>query len=688
MRRAEGHTEDAQQELAFLASLRRLWQQEQRAVADRFREQRQQLNLKERIERGLALRGLSVEEMDAAPGERLRLWLRTSVVGGLGELRFGPGDPVLLWRESPDEREAVRGVVARRRGDLLGVIVDGDGALWLEEEDGFKLDLADTDTTFKRGFFALRRFEEAARDSDRGRLRAVLFGKRTPQFKTISEPERWHDEHLNDAQRQAVRQAMAAQDVALIHGPPGTGKTRTLVEVIRQAAARGEKVLATAASNAAVDNLAERLVQAGVSVVRLGHPARVSEAVQGCTLDALLEASDLWHLTRRWVDEANTIRRRADTRSTRSNLSFAEQRAERRAAFQEANGLMRDARRNLAGLQNAILDRAQVICATAAGADSPLIERRAFALVVVDEATQAPDPMLLVPLSQGERVVLAGDPCQLPPTVISQEAESAGLGTTVFDRLTAQVKTKAKAHNKLHHPQQAEAWALLHCMLEVQHRMHESLMFFPSESKYEGRLIASPEVAQHVLHDLPNIQPDPLRPGPLVLIDTAGKGWHDERLGTQTVKKPGNDFNIDPSIQNPNSAARAAAEVFRLISRGAPPKDIALITPYDAQARALRRLLVDVLPQGLEVGTIDGFQGREKEAIVLDLVRSNDDSEIGFLKDTRRMNVALTRARRQLIVIGDSTTLGQHPYYKQFLDSAELLGAWVSAWSDDAEPIL
>jgi superfamily I DNA and/or RNA helicase len=188
---------------------------------------------------------------------------------------------------------------------------------------------------------------------------------------------------------------------------------------------------------------------------------------------------------------------------------------------------------------------------------------------------------------------------------------------------------------------------------------------------YGGRLVAADTVAGHRLEDL-GVAPDPLRPGPLVFIDTAGTGWNEERDGD------------DPSTSNPAQAERTAAEVRRLLGRGLAPGDAAVITPYHAQARLLRELLAPAVQAGLEVGTVDGFQGREKEAIVVDLVRSNDAGEIGFLADRRRMNVALTRARRFLLVVGDSATLGGDPYYRLFLDAAQ--AAWVSAWSDDAPP--
>lgn len=204
--------------------------------------------------------------------------------------------------------------------------------------------------------------------------------------------------------------------------------------------------------------------------------------------------------------------------------------------------------------------------------------------------------------------------------------------------------------------------------------MHATIMGFPSRMHYEGRLEASPAVAAHLLEDL-GAREDPLREGPLVFLDTAGTGWGETREGD------------DPSTSNPAQADRVVLEVRRLLSRGVAPADAAVITPYDAQARRLREALGPELAQGLEVGTVDGFQGREKEAIVVDLVRSNDEGAVGFLGDTRRMNVALTRARRFLLVVGDSGTLGQHAYYAEFMEEVNASGAWVSAYADECPPL-
>jgi superfamily I DNA and/or RNA helicase len=223
-------------------------------------------------------------------------------------------------------------------------------------------------------------------------------------------------------------------------------------------------------------------------------------------------------------------------------------------------------------------------------------------------------------------------------------------------------------------------------MLVRQHRMHEDIMRFPSEETYGGRLVAAPAVAGHVLEDL-GAAPDPLRPKPIWLVDTAGKDWSERRGGVDPGDERDDDEPIDPSTWNPGHAERTAAEVRRLLSRGVAARAISVIAPYDAQVRRLRALLAAERAAGVEIATIDSFQGRENEAVVLDLVRSNERGELGFLGDLRRMNVALTRARRALVIVADSATIGAHPYYGALLASLDARDAHGSAWSDDAPPV-
>lgn len=612
-----------------------LWIQERAFERAREAEERAATSVRDRVDRGKALAGVEIDETAAVSGGRVMLWIAvpgTSLAG----FRASQGAPVVLWHEAPDAPTSVRGILGRRKSGRIGVVVDE-----LPDErfftGVFNLDVESPEVTFTRGERALRTLLGTKPASELGRLARALFGDEL-RVEALREQElEFFDESLNEPQRDAVRRALFTEPVALIHGPPGTGKTRTLVEVVRQFVRQGKRVIVTAASNAAVDTLAERLVEAGVELVRIGHPARVAPSVEARTLDSLLEARPDFALARGWIDEANALRRRTFARSDRGSLS----RSERREALNEARRLMSDARNHLRGIEDAIVSKADVVACTAASADSAVLGDRTFDVVIVDEATQSADPITAVTLLRAPRVVLAGDPQQLPPTILDPDAARAGLGVTLLER----------------HATHAS-------LLVVQHRMHERIMRFPSDSKYEGKLVAHDAVAGHALP-----VDDPLRPGPLVFVDTAGKGW-DEEVSAD-----------DTSTRNPAQAARTAAEVRRLLSRGVAPEDVAVITPYYAQVRLLR----DLLPiEELEIDTVDGFQGREKEAVVVDLVRSNERGEIGFLADTRRMNVALTRARRFLLVIGDSATIGGNPYYSDFLEYVETHGAWVSAWSDDA----
>lgn len=638
-----------------LDTLYALWRRERQASRERTVEERRNLTLAERVQRGVAARDLSVVDTDASAGGRVLAWL-IAQRDELDLLRAGIGDPIRLWSAKPpapgekapgpDSPDAIQGIIAKRRAGRLGVVVEAESADVLESGGAFHLDRDDSEVTFDRGDAAIAKFADAKAGTDEARLRDSILGSIPPRF-AERKPVEWKDAALNEPQKEAVAHALSAREVALIHGPPGTGKTRTLVEVVRQAVARGERVLVTAASNAAVDNLSVQLVHAGIAVVRIGHPARVSPEMEARTLDALLEASGAFDNARKWNTEAIDRKRRARMRLDRGQIGYREMKEE----VKEANALHKDARMHLAGIQDAILSGARVICATAAGADSSLMGDMRFDLVVLDEATQAPDPIALVALARGARAVLAGDPCQLPPTVLDLHAAKEGLATTIFERLAASRPDTRR-------------------LLTVQHRMHEAIMAFPSASMYGGKLVAHESVARRRLEDLPGVTADPLRASPWHFLDTSGRGWSEES-GTD-----------DPSTRNPGEAERVADETRRLLSRGVPAADIAIITPYDAQVRLLREQLSSEVAAGVEIGTVDGFQGREREAVIVDLVRSNEEGEIGFLADTRRMNVALTRAKRFLLVIGDGATLAEHAYYKLFLDHAEKSHAWRSAWDE------
>ncbi len=636
-----------------LSRLSRAWSAERDAARARYAEERTNTTLADRVEARIALRGLTLDEALPAPGERLLLWFRPERGTNLRDLRLGPGDPVLLWRVTPDEPGAVHGVLTRRSPDRVGVMVTADARddLW---DAGWRIDREAPEVTFARGRDALQAAAAEPPGSVDWQRLNVLFGVSAPSTKQGPESvTEWFDARLEDDQREAVRRGLG-RDLSLVLGPPGTGKTRTLAELVQQAVARGERVLVTAASHTAVDNLAERLVRAGVRLVRIGHPARVSPEMESHTLDAMLERSDASELARGWIREAEGMKQRLRQREKRKATTWTE----RREVMTEVNGLYASAKRATRDAQRGILDGAAVIAVTAAGSESGQVAGQRFDRVVLDEATQAPDPIALVALQQAPAAVLAGDPHQLPPTVIGEEAERLGLSETFFERLAAG-------------PFAGE----LVTLLRVQHRMHEALMAFPNAATYGGALRASPEVARALLTEVEGVREDPSRAGPFVLLDTVGRGWEEERTGD------------DPSTRNPGNAERVAAEVRRLVSRGVGAADIGVITPYQAQVREIRDRLSELVDAGLEVSSVDGFQGREKLVIVVDLVRSNDEGEIGFLRDVRRMNVALTRAKRWMMVLGDGALMARHRYYKGLLEHAETTDAWLSAWADEGESL-
>ncbi len=650
----------------WLDAVAAAWRAERGAARAKIALERSGRSLAERVGLGIALSHLRVVDEQSAPGDRVRVQVAVPDSIDLDDVRLGPGDPVRLWAgdeasqrtlasgiDPSEEPAAVRGVVERREEQTLWLMLDRA----LDEVDReYALDPEAPEVTFDRGDAAIAAARDARAGTDLARTRDVIAGTKAPRPLA---PITWTpiDAALDEPQRTAIDGALRSGDIALIHGPPGTGKTRTLVEVVRQRIARGERVLCAAPSNTAVDHLGARLAAAGLRIVRLGHPARISPALAALTIDAQVEAAGATDLARDWRDRARMLRKSA----------MGKRGAESRAAWTEARALDRDAYAEIAKTARAIVERADVVLVTLVGAAQSILGDALFDCVVIDEATQAPDPLLLVALAKGKVGVLAGDPQQLGPVIIGGPAVEAVLGTTVFERLTAVTPAP---------------------MLVQQHRMHELIMQFPSRTTYGGRLVAAPEVAAHRLDDL-GVRPDPARPLPLWLLDTAGKDWLEERTDFEPGSSLNNApaFTFDPSTFNSGNAERVVAEARRLLSRGLPPRDLAIIAAYSAQARRLRHLLHAERAAGLEIGTVDGFQGREKEAVIVDLVRSNDHGEIGFLANIRRMNVALTRARRQLLVVADSATLGGHAYYAAFVDYADAIDAHGSAWSDDAEPL-
>ncbi|HEV3383579.1 MAG TPA: AAA domain-containing protein [Gemmata sp.] len=653
------------------AHLSRLLDLEARAEQE---EARSRVQNETGVDDGTTLTALELRDAEFGLGGRLLLTFgRKNRTDPLPPSRLQSGSPVLLNQTNVNRRlPSYRGVVFDRDAVSIGVAIDPpdddlpDDAVW-------RLDLSPDEISRLRQQDALRR--AAAATGDRlADLRAILLGEREPEFveRTDSDGEQLRlseatlnhrgtedtekrtdggqlrlseATQLNEPQSAAVEFALSAKDVAIIHGPPGTGKTTAVVEFIRQAVARGDTVLACAPSNHAVDNLLEKLLNAGELPVRLGHPARVVPALRARALDILAEKHPDARQARKVAKEAFTLFRQAD-KWTRGKPEPGAKAAMRK----EARDLLSESRRLEALAIERVLDESRVVCATLTGLDSQLLGQRRYNLAVLDEACQSTEPAAWVPLLRSEKLVLAGDHCQLPATVISPEAAEQGLAISLMERLIARFGTSISR------------------LLTVQHRMHETIMGFSNAAFYEGLLVAHETVAGHRLCDLPGVRSEPLTETPLQFIDTAGAGY-DEEIEEDTKSR-----------LNRQEADLAARKVRQLLETGVFSNQIGVITPYRAQVRRLRELLSDI--PGLEVDSVDGFQGREKEAIVVSFVRSNPEGEIGFLNDTRRTNVAFTRARRKLIVIGDSATLANHPFYQQILTYFEGIGAYSSVWEE------
>jgi len=506
----------------------------------------------------------------------------------------------------------------------------------------YRVDLYVNDTTF-------RRMEEAL-DNLQPELLEILLKRRRPREGREAFPEKVAG-RLNESQREALSKALGSE-FFLLHGPPGTGKTTTLSAIIHAFVEKGQKVLATADSNTAVDNLAEKLMERGLSVVRVGNPARVSKALLEQTLtykllhhprakalEGFSEAiAQLRERQASTLPPKPSVKRglgkelimklaKANKGSRGVPASKIKAMAKWYAIQDEIAKLREEKERVEREIIKDIVEGADVVLSTNSGSYSEALEPFFFDVAVVDEATQATEPSTLMPLTKAQRWVMAGDHKQLPPTVISEDER---LKVSLFERLAYFAPTH---------------------MLTIQYRMNERLMAFPSRKFYNGRLKAHPSVRNIRLSDLISFSSLPPKKAelwdePLLFIPIRGQ----ERGGV--------------SKANEEEARAVFALVDVLLSLGLPPSAVGVITPYKEQ----RDLLAKLEEKGVEVNTVDGFQGREKEVIILSLVRANREGAIGFLRDERRLNVAITRAKRKLIILGHPPTLEKHPLYKELLE--------------------
>lgn len=497
--------------------------------------------------------------------------------------------------------------------------------------------------------------------SKQAELREIFHGNKKPSFEKIDEsiiiPQ------LNLSQNRAVRHALAANDIAVIHGPPGTGKTTTLVHAIRLTLQTEKQVLVCAPTNTAVDLLSEKLLEQGINVLRVGHPARISEELMGTSVDGQVQNST-------YYKDIKSLRKNAEEyfrMAGKYKRVFGREDAQQRAAFySEAKNCLKEARLLEDHVVNELFVNAQVICCTPVTSTHRALAKKTFNTLFFDEASQALEPMTWIPLLKCKRVIFSGDHFQLPPVVKSIDAKKEGLDVTLLDTCM-----KLEGASSL---------------LTRQYRMHNAIMSFSNAYFYKNELEADVSVKDALLdarydpHQLPQggREEAALLSVPVELVDTAGCSF-DELQNPETL-----------SLSNKGEADLLYKHLNLLLEQYEYSKQeqkisIGIISPYKEQIELLKEKLLENNFEGkpiseISVKTIDGFQGEERDVIYISLVRSNPNSEIGFLSDIRRMNVALTRAKKKLVVIMDTSTVGNHPFYKAFAEYCEKNSFYKSAW--------
>ena len=637
-----------------LMQQRTLLQLEYYTEKEAFRKLTEQMGMQRKVKRGDAWYPLRVgKSFYNSLNQRAIEVFRTSDQDI--EHNFEFGRPVMFFKVKNEEGKvknstlkyfSFTGTVNYVDGDRM-VITVPDSAPLLDlqqatEEIGIQLSF--DETSYKLMFEALDRTMKAK--NNRLAYLRDLFYSHQKAAKFTFEPMRFP--WLNPTQEKAVNEVLWAKDVAIVHGPPGTGKTTTLVEAINETLMRESQVLVCAQSNMAVDWISEKLVDRGVNVLRIGNPTRVNDKMLGFTYERRFEAHpdypQLWAI-RKAIRELRKNRKKG-SESYHQKL----ERLKSRATELEIR------------INSELLGEARVIACTLVGSAHRLLEGMKFGTLFIDEAAQALEAACWIPMRRATRVILAGDHCQLPPTVKSIAALRAGLGKTLMERI---------AENK---PEVVT-------LLKIQYRMNEEIMRFSSDWFYHGEVESAPQIKyRSILED----------DSPITWIDTSNEENQVTIEGDDVVsgeKRDDMNFHeqfVGESFGRINKAEAdltllTLAEYLTQVGKRRVQEesiDVGIISPYRAQVQYLKRLLKKYeffkpYRRLISVNTVDGFQGQERDVILISLVRSNDEGQIGFLKDLRRMNVAMTRARMKLIILGDKSTMTKHPFYQKLWEYVE-----------------
>ena len=546
------------------------------------------------------------------------------------EHNFEFGRPVQFFRSAGEVGEGVTwyqftATVSYVDGNRM-VVSMPDSAPLLELQNiaapmQIGVQLSFDETSYRTMFDALERTMRA-KGNRLAYLRDLFYTKMPAQHYSF-QPMRFP--WLNPTQEHAVNEVLRAKDVAVVHGPPGTGKTTTLVEAIYETLHRESQVLVCAQSNMAVDWISERLVDRGVSVLRIGNPTRVNDKMLSFTFERRFEAHPdyemLWAI-RKAIRELRQHKKRGS-----ENWHQKMDRLKGRAAELEIR------------IRSELFGEARVSACTLVGSASSLLEGQRFNTLFIDEAAQALEAACWIPIRRVGRVVLAGDHCQLPPTVKSIAALKAGLGRTLMERIVQQKPEVVT-------------------LLGVQYRMNEEIMRFSSDWFYGGQVQSAPQVRHRSILDFDV---------PMEWVESASEEWGEAFVGETFGRINREEAHLTMAILHRylNKIGRQRLLEERI--------DIGIISPYRAQVQYLRQLVkrddqLKPLRHIISINTVDGFQGQERDIIIISLVRSNEQGQIGFLRDLRRMNVAITRARMKLIIMGDSETMTKHPFYHKLYE--------------------
>lgn len=557
---------------------------------------------------------------------------------------FKSGRTIKLFQKDYPDDEYVTGVVNNSEKDQITLTLNTDCMQDWMLSRGLCVQLVFDSTTYKEMDSAVRKMIETT-DERMIRLKEVLYGDRPAGF--VEDTPFIKDLRLNDSQNEALRLINAAQDVAVVHGPPGTGKTTTLVRAIIQTIKTEKRVLVCAPSNAAADLITEKLAKLYVNVVRIGQPARIDEEVLQNTLDYKIAAHPNYKDIKKLRRKADEYRRMAG--KYKRNFGPVE-RQQRDLLYREAKSISEEADSLSFYISNDIITNADVITCTLAGSVYREIADLTFRTVFIDEAAQALEPACLIPIMRAGRVILAGDHHQLPPTVKSRDAMKGGLSQTLFEKVMRK--------------------SGISVMLKEQYRMNRMIMEFSNQQFYNSELTANSSVA-----DISVIDGDK----PMEFIDLAGTGFA-ERTEPKTMSTY-NEEEANIVVQY----LKSYMEIVELTSNARRVADIGIISPYKAQVETIASQLKhsdipDYVKAITTIDTADSFQGREKDIIIISMVRCNDKGEIGFLNDTRRMNVAMTRAKRKLVIFGDSATISHSRFYDDFVKFCESHNCYRSAF--------